>query len=52
MAVSLFDQIIWVNAISCQMIYEQPAIDEFRQISVLILPINGQMDRTAAGKNI
>ncbi|MBC7872432.1 MAG: alpha/beta hydrolase [Ferruginibacter sp.] len=47
-----FDRVAWVNAITYQMIYEQPVIYELRQISVPVLLIIGQSDRTVVGKDL
>ena len=47
-----FDKIAWVNAITYQMIYEQPVIYELQQITVPALLIIGQLDRTVVGKNL
>lgn len=47
-----FDRIAWVNALTYQMIYEQPVIYELRQISVPTLLIIGLADRTVVGKNL
>ncbi len=46
-----FKEIAWVNALTYQMIYEQPVCYEFNQISVPTLLIIGQEDRTIVGKN-
>lgn len=45
-----FRQIAWVNALTYQMIYEQPVCYEFRNIKVPTLLIIGQADRTIVGK--
>ncbi|MGZ8557846.1 MAG: alpha/beta fold hydrolase [Chitinophagaceae bacterium] len=49
---SAFDSIAWVNAITYQMIYEQPVVYELNQILVPTLLIIGQLDRTVVGKNL
>lgn len=46
-----FKQIAWVNALTYQMIYEQPVCYEFSRIRVPTLLIIGQEDRTIVGKN-
>jgi pimeloyl-ACP methyl ester carboxylesterase len=45
-----FKQIAWVNALTYQMIYEQPVCYEFKNIKVPTLLIIGQADRTIVGK--
>ncbi|CAN5498748.1 alpha/beta hydrolase [soil metagenome] len=45
-----FKQIAWVNALTYQMIYEQPVCYEFKNINVPTLLIIGQADRTIVGK--
>ncbi|GAB2524498.1 alpha/beta fold hydrolase [Spirosoma aerophilum] len=45
-----FPQIAWVNALTYQMIYEQPVCYEFKNIKVPTLLIIGQEDRTIVGK--
>jgi pimeloyl-ACP methyl ester carboxylesterase len=45
-----FDSIAWVNAITYQMIYEQPVIYEVHRITAPALLIIGQLDRTVVGK--
>lgn len=47
-----FDNIAWVNAVTYQMIYEQPVIYELKQITIPALLIIGQLDRTVVGKNL
>lgn len=46
-----FQQIAFVNALTFQMIYEQPVCYEFENIKVPTLLIIGQADRTVVGKN-
>ena len=46
-----FPQIALVNALTYQMIYEQPVVYEFENIKVPTLLIIGQADRTIVGKN-
>jgi len=45
-----FPQIALVNALTFQMIYEQPVVYEFENIKVPTLLIIGQADRTVVGK--
>lgn len=47
-----FEKTAWANALTYQMIYEQPVVYEFRNISVPTLLIIGQADRTVVGKNL
>lgn len=47
-----FDDIARVNAVTYQMIYEQPVIYELNRISTPTLLIIGQADRTIVGKNL
>lgn len=49
--ISNFAQIAWVNALTFQMIYEQPVVYEFANIKAPTLLIIGQLDRTVVGKN-
>jgi pimeloyl-ACP methyl ester carboxylesterase len=46
-----FDNIARVNAVTYQMIYEQPVIYELNRIKVPVLLIIGQADRTVVGKD-
>ncbi|HTE11382.1 MAG TPA: alpha/beta hydrolase [Chitinophagaceae bacterium] len=46
-----FDDIAWVNAVTYQMIYEQPVVYELGRITVPVLLIIGQADRTVVGKD-
>ena len=46
-----FPQVALVNALTYQMIYEQPVCYEFENIKVPTLLIIGQADRTIVGKN-
>ena len=41
----------WANALTYQMIYEQPVWYEFKNIKAYILIIIGQEDRTVVGKD-
>lgn len=45
-----FDAIAWVNAVTYQMIYEQPVCYEFANLKPPTLLIIGQEDRTVVGK--
>jgi pimeloyl-ACP methyl ester carboxylesterase len=47
-----FDRIARVNAITYQMIYEQPVVYELTQITSPALLIIGQADRTIVGKDL
>jgi len=47
-----FESIAWVNAVTYQMIYEQPVVYELNDISVPVLLIIGQADRTVVGKDL
>jgi pimeloyl-ACP methyl ester carboxylesterase len=47
-----FPQTALVNAITYQMIYEQPVVYEFKNLNVKTLLIIGQEDRTIVGKNL
>lgn len=49
---SNFNRIAWVNAITYQMIYEQPVVCEFKNITAPTLLIIGQADRTIVGKDL
>ncbi len=46
-----FAQVAFVNALTTQMIYEQPVVYEFENLKVPTLLIIGQTDRTVVGKN-
>ena len=46
-----FAEIAFVNALTFQMIYEQPVVYEFENIETPTLLIIGQEDRTVVGKN-
>jgi pimeloyl-ACP methyl ester carboxylesterase len=41
----------WANALTYQMIYEQPVVYEFKNVSAPALIIMGQEDRTVVGKD-
>ena len=47
-----FASVAWVNALTYQMIYEQPVLYEFDKISSPTLLIVGQLDRTVVGKEM
>lgn len=47
-----FRRAAWASALASQMIYEQPVVYEFRNISSPSLIIIGQEDRTVYGKNL
>lgn len=47
-----FERIAWVNALTYQIIYEQPVVYEFSKITVPTLLIIGQSDRTVVGKDL
>lgn len=46
-----FPEIAFVNALTTQMIYEQPIVYELENIRIPTLLIIGQLDRTVVGKN-
>jgi pimeloyl-ACP methyl ester carboxylesterase len=46
-----FQQIAFINALTFQMIYQQPVVYEFENIRAPTLLIIGQEDRTVVGKN-
>jgi len=47
-----FASVAWVNALTWQMIYEQPVINEFHRLTMPVLIIVGEKDRTILGKNL
>jgi len=47
-----FKQATWASALAYQMIYEQPVVYEFKNITSPTLIIIGQEDRTVVGKNL
>jgi len=47
-----FKQATWASALTFQMIYEQPVVYEFKNITQPTLIIMGQEDRTVVGKNL
>lgn len=46
-----FSETAFANALTSQMIYEQPVVYEFTNLNVKTLLIIGQLDRTVVGKN-
>jgi pimeloyl-ACP methyl ester carboxylesterase len=46
-----FKKIAWANALTYQMIYEQPVCYEFGNIQIPVLLVIGQADRTIVGKD-
>lgn len=46
-----FPKTAFANALTAQMIYEQPVVYEFKNLNVAALLIIGQLDRTIVGKN-
>lgn len=47
-----FKTATWASALTYQMIYEQPVVYEFKNITAPTLIIIGQADRTVVGKNL
>jgi len=47
-----FEKAAWANAVTYQMIYEQPVIYEISQLKLPVLLIIGQWDRTIVGKDL
>ena len=47
-----FPAIAWANALTYQMIYEQPVVYEFNNLKMPVLLMIGQEDRTVVGKNL
>ncbi len=47
-----FAKTAWANALTYQMIYEQPVVYEFKNIKKPTLIMIGQLDRTVVGKNL
>jgi pimeloyl-ACP methyl ester carboxylesterase len=45
-----YNRVAWVNALTYQMIYEQPVCYEWDRLSMPVLLIIGQEDRTVVGK--
>lgn len=46
-----FSKTAWANALTFQLIYEQPVYYEFKNVAVPTLLVIGQEDRTVVGKN-
>ncbi|MCW3117026.1 MAG: alpha/beta hydrolase, partial [Chitinophagaceae bacterium] len=46
-----FDHMAWVNAFTYQMIYEQPVVYEINHLTMPVLLVIGQADRTIVGKD-
>jgi pimeloyl-ACP methyl ester carboxylesterase len=44
-------QVAWVNALTYDMIFTQPVVTEFRDLSVPVTLITGTRDRTGPGRN-
>lgn len=49
---SQFEKTAWANALTYQMIYEQPVVYEFKNLKKPTLIIIGDQDRTVPGKNL
>jgi len=47
-----FSSVAWVNALTYQMIYEQPVFYDLSKLNVPTLLIVGQLDRTVVGKEM
>lgn len=47
-----FSSVAWVNALTYQMIYEQPVLYEFEKLNVPTLLLIGELDRTVVGKEM
>ena len=47
-----YESVAWANALTYQMIYEQPVIYELKDITLPTLLVIGQYDRTVVGKNL
>ena len=47
-----FSSVAWVNALTYQMIYEQPVLYDLAKINVPTLLVVGQLDRTVVGKEM
>jgi pimeloyl-ACP methyl ester carboxylesterase len=47
-----FTSVAWVNALTWQMIYDQPVLYEFNKLSIPVLLIVGEKDRTVLGKDL
>jgi pimeloyl-ACP methyl ester carboxylesterase len=47
-----FSSVAWINALTYQMIYEQPVLYDFAKLNVPTLLLVGQLDRTVVGKEM
>lgn len=47
-----FPSVAWVNALTWQMIYDQPVLYDFNKLSLPVLIIVGEKDRTILGKDL
>lgn len=47
-----FSSVAYVNALTWQMIYDEPVVYEFKNLHVPVLFIVGEKDRTVLGKNL
>ncbi len=47
-----FSSVAWINALTYQMIYEQPVLYEFAKLNMPTLLLVGQLDRTIVGKEM
>ena len=47
-----FASVAWVNALTWQMLYDQPVLYEFKNLAMPVLIIVGQKDRTIPGKKL
>ncbi|MEJ7674136.1 MAG: alpha/beta hydrolase [Chitinophagaceae bacterium] len=47
-----FSSVAWVNALTYQMIYEQPILYDFDKLNVPTLLLVGELDRTVVGKDM
>ncbi|MEO5783332.1 MAG: alpha/beta hydrolase, partial [Ginsengibacter sp.] len=47
-----FASVAWVNALTYQMIYEQPVLYDLSKLDVPTLLLAGQLDRTVVGKDM
>ncbi len=49
---SEFKKLAWNNALTYDMIYTQPVVYEFKNLSMPVALVIGQLDKTAPGKNL
>ncbi|MGC4038648.1 MAG: alpha/beta hydrolase [Chitinophagaceae bacterium] len=47
-----FEKIAWANALTTDMIYQQPVIYEIEELKIPVLLVIGQVDRTIVGKDL